>query len=222
MSYYRRFGFVLKNPIFHWYIRNAYHQGITNLKNLGFTPNFGKEGFTALLCGVGNEGTADEFIKFNIEENPTAKVRIIDFGQEQVEAVQRLVKERYPNRDIEVRQMNALDLATYLPPTSLDWIETDFLFSFLDSLSLKRLLGIWYKLLRPDGFATHRNFAPTNRLGEIMTAWILFKGELWLGNKFYLHTQKELEGLSSGAQFVFTESPTFLPFSRSFTLVKVK
>lgn len=222
MSYYHRFGFVLKNPIFHWYIRNAYRQGVASLKNLVFTPNFGKEGFTALLCGVGNEGTADEFIKFNLEKNPTAKIRIIDLGQEQVEAVQRLVKEHYSNLDIEVKQLNASDLETYLPPESLDWIETDFLFLFFDNPSLKNLISIWSHLLRPDGFITTRTFTPENRFESSLIQYALDLGEIWLGAKFHLQNQKELETMFSQNNLAFTEDKVWhLSFAKSFTLSKI-
>lgn len=128
MSYYRKFRIVIGAPPWRIYLRWAYKKCIEDLNKLNFKPNFNKKDFTCLLCGVGNETTADEFIKFVIKRNSKSKIIIIDIGEEQIKAVERLVKNNYQNLNIKIKKIDALKLDTLLGKYSLDWIETDGFF----------------------------------------------------------------------------------------------
>lgn len=72
--YYHRFKIVIGTPIWRAYLRWAYKTCIDDLRKLHFYPDFNRQDFTALLCGVGNETTADEFINFVIARNEKAKL----------------------------------------------------------------------------------------------------------------------------------------------------
>ena len=69
MSYYRNFKIIIGTPLWRYFFRQEYKKCVDNLKKLNLSPDFYKNSFTALLCGVGNEVTADEFIKFILAKN---------------------------------------------------------------------------------------------------------------------------------------------------------
>lgn len=105
MSYYRNFNIILGNPLWRRYLRWAYKTCISDLEKLHCEPDFSKKDFTVLLCGVGNENTADEFIKFVTARNQKAKIIIIDIADEQINAVKELVKTKYSSLNIIVKQI---------------------------------------------------------------------------------------------------------------------
>src|SRR3989338_9532342 len=143
-NYYRRFGIVLRNPLFPVYLRWAYDQGLKDVKSLGLPPNFNKMSFSCLLSGCGNEQTAETFIQFVSQRNKNAKFYIIDLGDEQIQAIRKLVALKFNNLNIEIHKINALELDKIIKPKSLDWIETDGFMEYFDHRSLKKLLQIWH------------------------------------------------------------------------------
>src|SRR5579872_2104529 len=108
MSYYKNFKIVIGNPLYAVFLRWAYKKGIEDLQKINFQPNFTSTNFQCLLCGVGNEQTADVFITFVTQRNKLAKIWIIDMGEEQIAAVQKLVNQKYSKLNIVVKRMNAL------------------------------------------------------------------------------------------------------------------
>lgn len=219
MSYYKNFGIVLANPLFRIYIRWAYSTCVKDLEKLGFESNFSKKDFTALLCGVGNENTADEFIKFIINRNPGAKIIIIDIASEQIDAINRLVKDKYSNFNIKVKQIDALELDTFLPKKSVDWIETDGFLEFFNRVSLEKLLCIWNKILKKDGFITFRDYFIERGIERYLDRLKIWFAKLWLGIILYTHTKKDLERLLVKTGFRFTSGPTVLYTFRRYSLV---
>jgi len=220
MSYYKKFGTVLKNPIFIAYLEWAYRKGLADLARLNVKTNFHKTNFTCLLCGVGNEHTADQFIKFVIKRNIQAKIWIVDLGEEQIEAITKLVKEKYINRDITVIKINALRLEKIIPNESLDWIETDGVLEFFDDSSLEKLLNIWKILLKPDGFITTRDYSTGNGISKITDALRILIFKHWLGVSLFRHTHKEFNDLFEKIGFKYFEGSTPLPTYKRFCIIK--
>ncbi len=219
-TYYHRFKIVIGTPLWRLYLRWAYRTCINDLKQLNFTPNFSRETFTALLCGVGNETTADEFIKFIIKRNKIAKIIIIDFGKEQIDAVTKLVQNRYSHLNIIVKKINALELVTFLKGNTIDWIETDGFLGWFDKKNLQTLLTIWKKLLKKDGFITMRDCASGGVIGTIIDYLKIWIAKQWLGITIYRHTKAELEKMFKKQHFAFVSGPTPLPTFKRYAIVK--
>ena len=95
MSYYKNFGLVLGNPLWRVYLRWRYKKSINDFNKLNITPNFAKQHFSCLLCGVGSEVTAEEFINFVLKRNPNPNIWMIDLGQEQIDAIKKMVVKKF-------------------------------------------------------------------------------------------------------------------------------
>src|SRR3989344_3017689 len=220
MSYYRRFRIVLENPLFQMYLRKEYVRGINDLKKLNFKPELGKKGFTCLLCGVGNEATADQFIEFVLQRNPEAKIVIIDLGEEQVSAVSKLVKDKYSDSKILIKRINALDLPTILKGESVDWIETDGFLEFFDSQSISKMLKVWYQILSDDGFITTRMPLFNNGFEKMIYKWAVVIAKKWLGVDLYAYKKEYFNSLIVKNNFIYTDHLTMIPTMQSYSLIK--
>lgn len=220
MSYYKNFKIVIGTPLWRLYLRWAYKKCIADFNKLNFFPDFTAPNFTCLLCGVGNETTADEFIKFTTKKNKKAKIIIIDLGKEQIQAINNLIRKKYSNLNIIVKQINALELGTYFKKDSINWIETDGFLEFFDKNSLQKLLIIWHKLLKQKGFITLREPSSQGNIGRIIDLLRMWIGKIWLGVKLYLHNKKELAALFKQSGFMFHNDPTFIPTFNRYSLIK--
>lgn len=220
MSYYRNFRIVIGTPLWRGYLRWAYPACIANLSTLGFRPDFKRPGFSVLLSGVGNETTADEFIQFVLRKNPQADITIIDIGDEQIDAVKNLIRTKYPMKNIRVLKIDVLNLPNAIKPKQLDWIETDGFLEFFSKPNLPKLLRVWYRSLKPDGFITLREPASHGTIGGLIDRGRIWLGKVWLGVTLYRHTGKELRRLFEASGFLFVEGNTFLATFKRFSLVK--
>lgn len=219
MSYYQNFGIVLGNPLWRVYLRWAYKTCGADLEKIGFKPNFSKKDFTALLCGVGNENTADEFIKFVIAKNLKGKIIIIDIADKQIDAVNRLVKDKYSNINIKVKQIDALKLNTFLEKNSVDWIETDGFPEYFNHVSLIKLLSVWKTILVKNGFITFRDCVTEGFLEHLADRFRIWIAKVWLGITVYSHSKKEMKTLFDSFRFKYIEGLTLLPTFRRYSLV---
>lgn len=220
MSYYHRFKIVIGTPIFRIYLRWAYGRCIDDLKDFNFTPNFKKQNFTALLSGVGNENTADVFIRFVLSRSPKAKIFIIDLGKEQLAAVKKLIKDKYPGHPIYVKQMDALNLSAWIPQITVDWIETDWLFAFFSYEKLHSLLKVWHRLLSDDGFITTRCGVDQNQFDRLVSKLIIWVGKVWLGTKLYSHSKADLDNLITRSGLRFVSRQMILPTAFRYSMIK--
>ncbi len=196
---------------------------MADLRKIEFEPNWRRKRFTALLCGVGNEVTADEYIGFVLEKNQNASIWIIDLGDEQIRAVREMVNAKYKDKSIVIRKTDALELGKLIANHSVDWIETDAVWEFFDYSGLERLLNVWKMLLRREGFITtsatsyESNFE--KRLSKI-EAWI---GKTWLGVNVFGHERVKLNKLIRVAGFRFYERPSLTSYFRRYVMaVRVK
>lgn len=220
MSYYKNFGLILGNPLWRVYLRWRYKKSIEDFSKLNFTPNFKKKDFTCLLCGVGNEVTAEEFIKFVIKRNLDPNIWMIDLGKEQIDAVKQMVIRKFPNLNIKVNQINALDLNNLIKENSIDWIETDGLFEFFDNTSIRKLLNVWKKLLTKDGFITTTATSSRWKLQEYFDNIKIWAGKVWLGVAVYPHTRTQMRQNFKAVGFKFVEGPTMLPYFKRYSLIQ--
>lgn len=218
MSYYKRFGIILGNPLWRLYLRWRYQKSIEDFKKLYFTPNFDKQNFTCLLCGVGNEVTAEEFIKFVIKRSRNPHIWIIDLGKEQITSVERMVKNKYSNLNINIKQINALNLNTLIKLNSVDWIETDGLFEFFDNNSIRKLLKVWKGLLTKDGFITTTATSSRWKLQEYFDRIKIWLGKKWLDVTVYPHTRKEMRENFESVGLKYTEGPTIIPYFKRYSM----
>lgn len=215
LKYYHRFQPFISNPLWRLYLRWAYAQGLKDLKPIKHPLPLENRQPSVLLCGVGSIVTAEEFIRFALNQAPQAKITIIDLRAEQIEQITRLAQQKFPRSHITTYSINALALPTVIKPASLDWIETDALFEFLTPDELKKLIQIWRQLLKPIGFATTRVIA-----SNTLTDWLLLKfAPRWLHFNFYRHKTSELETLFHSNHFHFFSGKTPIPYLRRYTLV---
>lgn len=219
--YYNRWKIVIGSRTWRLYLRWAYQKCIDDFSKLDFRVDFNKKDFTALLCGVGNETTADEFIKFVITKNKKARIIIIDIGAEQIRAVTTLVRSKYSSLNIDIKQINALELSSFLPRKSIDWIETDGFLEFFDTENLRDLLDIWRKILKQEGFITIREPASDGIIGNLIDQLRIRIAKQWLGVTIYNHTKTELEIMFKKHKFMFISSSTLLPTFRRYSLIKI-
>jgi len=219
MSYYKNFSLILGNPQWRLYLRWRYGRSMTDFSKLLFKPNFDKKDFTCLLCGVGNEVTAEEYIKFVLKRNSNPTIWIIDLGNEQIDAVRTMVNEKFSNLKINLKQIDALKLNTLLKPHSIDWIETDGLFEFFDNLTIIELLNIWKNLLSKDGFITTTVTSSRWFLQDYFDHIKIWVGKVWLGVVVYPHTRTEMHKNFKSAGLKFIERPTPIPYFKRYSLI---
>ena len=198
MSYYTRWRTIIGTSLFQRFIQENYALGVSDLKLLERSIPFSQKNFSCLLCGVGNEETARSYIQFVLKRNPQACIFIIDLGTEQVDAVKKLVDQNFKQYDITIKQMNALNLATWLKNSSLDWIETDGFLEFFSPDKLLQLLKVWHILLKSNGFITIREPASNNNFESFIDICRIKMGKWWLGIKLYVHTLEDLKKIEGG------------------------
>jgi hypothetical protein len=219
MSYYKNFNIVLGTPLWRLYLKWRYSQSIADFSKLHYIPFFDKKDFSCLLCGVGNEVTAEEFIKFVLKRNQQPYIWIIDLGKEQIYAVQKMISQKFPNYDIKTKQIDALKLEKLIIPHSIDWIETDGLFEFFDNASIKQLLNVWRKLLKKDGFITTTATSSRWILQEYFDHIKIWAGKIWLGVKVYPHTRIQMRQNFADSGFKFVEGPTMIPYFKRYSAI---
>ncbi len=220
MQFYPFFKLLTNHWLWRRYLRWAYQQCLADLAQLGFTPNFRRAGFTCLLCGVANEITASEYLNFVRRHNPRARIIIIDLGGEQIVAVKKLVAERFSDLDIVIKQLDALDLASFITARSLDWIETDGFLEYFDQRSLEKLLRIWSELLKPDGWVTTREWGSHSLVGSVFDRFRIWLVHTTVGVKLYIHTFTSLTRTFEQVGFRWVSGRAPLPTFRRFSLVK--
>lgn len=219
MSYYNGFKIIIGSPLWRIYLRWRYNQSINDFKKLNFLPNFKKRDFSCLLCGVGNEVTADEYIRFVLQKNVKPKIWIIDLGEEQVVAVKEMVQKKYSNINIIVKQIDALNLNEIIKQNSIDWIETDGLFEFFDNSSIQRLLKVWKSLLKSDGFITTTATSSRCKIQEFFDTFKIWIGKVWLKVVVYRHTRSQMHNNFKSIGLKYVEGPTPVPYFKRYSAV---
>lgn len=217
-TYYHRFQLITSLFFFRAYLQWAYAQGIRDAYSLGVPVKLEKKSFSCLLCGVSGEITAKEFIQFVFSKNKYAHITIIDMGTQQVSAIKKLVQEKYADKHISVRKINALSLQKHFSPQSFDWIETDGFIEYFDKENLAKLLKQWKLILKRNGFITTRDFASTPPFGWIVDFLRYHFIKHYLTLTGYIHTKKELDRIFLEHNFTLHCGNTPLPTFRRYIL----
>ena len=218
MSYYKNFKIVIGTSLWRLYFRWAYKKCIADFNKLNFFPNFTAPDFTCLLCGVGNEVTAEEFIKFVLKRNQRPNIWMIDLGKEQIDAIKKMIDRKFPNLNINLKQIDALKLNSLIKPRSIDWIETDGLFEFFDNYSIRKLLNVWKNLLTKDGFITTTATSSRWKLQEYFDKLKIWVGKVWLGVIVYPHTRNQMRENFKKAGLKFVEGPAIIPYFKRYSM----
>lgn len=216
--YYKQFEILSHSFFWRPYLRWAYKKAFDDAKSLGLTIDRKKD-FSCLLCGVSGEITAEEFIKFVHNKSKDAKITIIDFGEEQIKAIEELVESKFKNSDIKVLRMNAMGLGKF-KAGQFDWIETDGFLEYFDQEDLNKLIFEWKRLLKPKGFITTREFATKSILGSLIDLIRIWAIKNYLGGRAYIHTRKDLVYTFQNAGLKFSEGFTPFPTYTRFCLIK--
>lgn len=218
-NFYKRFSVITRLPFWRRYLRIQHDRGLVDAKTLSGRTIFSGPDFTALLCGTSGEITTDEFIKSVYSVNSTAKIIIIDLGNEQIDSVIKLIDKFYPSRNIVVKQANALNL-DFIEKATIDWIETDGFLGFFDEKTLPLLLLEWKRILKDNGFITFRDFATTSLLGCFID-WLRAKiSIISIGLNLNRRSKKTLDKALSDAGFRFVTKPTIIPDFYRYCLIK--
>lgn len=218
-NFYRKFQLISKFPLWPNYIRWVYKITIDDSALLGTKPITKRNDFTCLLCGVSGEITAREYIKFVFGINQKAKIVIIDIGKEQINSVQKLVKNNFPQANITIKRANALDLS-FIKNKSLDWIDTDGFFSFFDKKQLLELFKEWKRMLRDDGYITFRELTshgPISKAANILRDKV---SQAYMDTKLHLHTLDELISDFRKLKLKYSRGRSPIPLLDRYCLVK--
>ncbi len=219
MSYYKNYWVFMNNPIAGSYLRWAYRTGLRNLSYIDYYPNFKKENFSCLLCGVGNERTAREYINFVLNRNFRANIYIIDINEDHLLSIRKLAQKEFPSSKITILRINALDLVDIIDENSIDWIETDCFFEFFDNESMKKLLTVWHKILKSDGFITTRDYISDDKNSFLINHIRKIIMEKWLNVKIFNHTRYDYELLLNN-YFKSAICSTRVPTYKTFSMIK--
>lgn len=217
-DFYQKFKIVSTFPFWPNYLKWVYKKTITDSTDLGVTPLNKRKNFTCLLCGVSGEITANEFIKFVLSNNPGSKIIIIDLGEEQIQSVKKLIKEKFSDINIDVKQANALNL-NFIKDKSIDWIDTDGFFSFFDEKELLSLFVEWKRIIRSDGYITFRELTSHNVISTLANKTRNITSEIYMGIKLHLHSLSELEENFKKLHFQYSRGISPIPLLDRYCLV---
>lgn len=191
-DFYKKFKLITSFPLWPLYLRWVYRKAVQDSSDLGIISIIKRKRPTILLCGVSGEITANEFIKFVLKNNSDCKIIIIDLGQEQIEGVKRLAKEKFPSANIDIKQANALNLG-FIKDKSMDWIDTDGFFSFFNDEQLLKLFEEWKRILRNDGCITFRELISHGFISIIANKLRAYIAKAYMGIELHLHSKEKLE-----------------------------
>lgn len=220
-DFYRKFEIISKLPFWPSYLRWVYGKSIQDASSSGVPTIRDREEMACLLCGVSGEITANEFIKFSLKNNSGCKIIIIDLGQEQIESVKKLVKEKFPGADIHIKQANALNLG-FIKDKSIDWIDTDGFFSFFDEEQLQKLFREWQRILKNDGYITFRELISGRLISVVASELRARITKMYMGIELQLHNTEELDRCINQAGFKSKRGISPIPLLDRYCLISAK
>jgi ubiquinone/menaquinone biosynthesis C-methylase UbiE len=215
-SFYKRYKMFLgAYPVLRGYLRWVYCNTLVDFSRFSVTPNFHR----VLLCGTSGEVTSSIFSEHIQQQNPDARITILDAGEEQIRRSEERISATFPDADVHYIIADAR--ASGIPDASIDFIDTDFLFVYLDSQGLDQLFTEWRRILAPGGTVAFRTFATRSILSSGGSALMNLWCKVGLGAAAYSHSFEEIEGLlqKHGFEYRFA-GRAFLPFGYRVIAVK--
>lgn len=208
--------FLSSNPLFPRYIRWIYKKTLDDLQKANMPLPVTQKHFTALLCGTCGEITSEIFVKHILSIHPNAHIIILDYGKDQVVASEKQIQKRFPNAHVSYIIADARHSG--IPSSSVDFIDTDFMFEYLDALGIDELFQEWRRILKPDGLAAFRAFGTGSWLSRWTYRLILQSFcTLLLQSDIHAHSLSSLEQILERNGFAYRiAGRVFLPFGYRF------
>lgn len=219
-NFYKKCQILWKFPLWPHYLQWVYKKAIHDSSDLGILSLSKRKNPTILLCGVAGEITANEFITFVLKQNSVSKIIIIDIGKEQIESVRRLVKEKFSDANIIIRQADALNLE-FINDKSIHWIDTDGFFSFFDKKQLVNLLKEWKRILHEDGFITFRELTSHGSISSFLNIIRNNLLKLYLRIESHMHTEIELKKDFQELRYKYSHGNSPIPLFDRFCLINI-
>ncbi len=220
-DFYKRYRiFLSSNPLFPRYIRWVYKKTLDDLQRAKMSLPVTKPNFTALLCGTCGEITSGIFVDHILRLNPNAKIVVLDYGEEQVNQSKKSIDTKFPEAHVSYVVADARNSG--IPDASVDFIDTDFMFEYLDAQGLDQLFREWKRILVPKGHVAFRAFGTSSWLSEL-TYLLLIKGfcKLLLKSDIYSHSLVSIENVLRKYGFeYFIAGRAFLPFGYRFVATR--
>lgn len=214
-----RFQYVTDNSIWSSYLRWAYQKCVDDFADWGHPVNFTEKGFTALLCGTAGAATTREFVTFILNKNKEAKIIILDIGTLQIQHSKAMVEAEFPNADITCLQADARIMP--LADHSIDLIETDGVFEFMNGSDVQTVLHHWHRILKDSGKCMFRDFAPRSPLTAGPNLIKKTIARTFFNLELFNHSWSDFQKMFDAARFQHRSGGTaFLPSFRRFTLIK--
>jgi len=221
-DFYKRYSlFLSSNPLFPRYIRWVYEKTVKDFERTDILPSFTKENFTALLCGTCGEITSGIFVDHILKFNSRGRIIILDYGEAQVNHSKVYISTKFPDADVSYIVADARQSG--IPNASVDFIDTDFMFEYLDEQSLDQLFVEWKRILAPGGCVAFRAFGTGSWFSELIyRLFIKSFCKLILKSDIYSHTLVSIEETMKKNGFeYFIAGKAFLPFGYRF-VAKIK
>lgn len=219
-NFYKKYQIISKFPLWPYYLRCVYKKAIQDSSDLGIISISKRKNPSILLCGVSGEITANEFITFVLKNNRDSKIIIIDLGQEQIDSVKRLVKEKFSSANIYIKQANALNLG-FIKDKSIDWIDTDGFFSFFNDERLLKLFEEWKRILKDDGCITFRELISHGFISTIANQLRAYIAKAYMGIELHLHSKEKLEHSIKQVGFKSTHGMSPIPLLDRYCLINI-
>lgn len=212
-DYHSRFSKFTENRFWRKYLDHSYGRGLQLVREAGWDNPVTADDANVLLCGTGTPETSSTFVRFVKDQNPQARIHILDKERSPLErSRERLWQELgEASRNIDIRQEDALH--TSFPDSSFTGIETDLFLEFFPQKAKQELLQEWFRILRPGGIITTRDFVQTTGGSVERNLASLQRKAVTkaVHAPTYGTTRDELSGLFKGAGFEIKITPARLP-----------
>lgn len=183
---------------------------------MGTPLDIEKERFTALLCGTCGEVTSSIFVEHILRFNNHARIIILDLGDAQIKHSKEMTSKKFPDADVSYVVADARNSG--LPAASIDFIDTDFMFEYLDERGLNQLFAEWRRILVRRGHIAFRTFGTTSWLSRQLD-YLLIHGfcRLLMKSDVYSHSLESIENMLQSNGFRYSIiGRAFVPFGYRF------
>jgi SAM-dependent methyltransferase len=157
-QYHRRFQHNHIHTIRSTHLRSSYRKSLEQLHSLGWPDPLMREEPRILLCGTASAHTTITFARFINAYQQKAQLDVLDISAYPLQQSQRLLQHC---RDLDQMHISFVESNALQMPFSdgcFDWIETDFFLQFFSSMEKEALFREWYRLLKPGGIITTRDW----------------------------------------------------------------
>lgn len=219
-AYHRHFQ---QNHI-HWLrsaqLRSSYGKSLMYLRSLGWPDPLAREAPRLLLCGTASAYTTLTFVRFVRQHRQDIQLDVLDIAAYPLQQSQHFLQRC---RDLERASIAFVEcnaLRTPFRESCFDWIETDFFLQFFSPAEKKVLFQEWYRLLKPGGIVTTRDWLLQKdnlieKCAQYTKSWLV---RHTLGPVTYPASLTDVRAMLSASGFVAAFFPTKI-FQMQFPLL---